>query len=534
MQKKAIKYLRFSSNGQSHGSIEWQDTNTDHWCKYNDVLVTDVFVDAGHSAKTFDRPDFDKLHLFIAKNHKQVDYLVVNEFDRFSRDAGEAISLVKKLQMKFNIQIVSVSEGIIYDYHTPGSHFRSGLQLLLAEDNNINRAQKINSGIYNAKTREQRFIGAHAPYGYKKTGTGKEMQLEIIEEQACIIREVFNGFLQGIPIYVLYKTATEKGMKRSGHSSIQKLLQNPIYSGQQLVKPWKNMPGGLFPAKHPAIIDMYTWQLVQQKFKSPGTKIIISEDLPLRGVLNCHCGRSLTGAASRGKMGNYFYYYKCNTASAHNNISAKFAHEQLQEIMQHLSLPAHIIDAIKTESKSMMQQQLLENKKTLQLHKKLLDEAQMQMISLEKKWINDQVNFETYNRWHSDITNQQIYLQSSINKLSTGEDKIYKLLEENLYALSDMQGLFNTATTTQKQQLVKLVFDNKLYYKDKTYRTPYLMEIFHHNTFILKQKQLLELDEKRDFSYKVPSGGAVGNTIEPAGTEPLFSLLTLIKSIRVA
>ncbi len=529
MQKKAIKYLRFSSNGQSHGSIEWQDTNTDHWCKNNDVLVTDIFIDAGHSAKTFDRPDFDKLNIFIAKNHKHVDYLVVNEFDRFSRDAGEAISLVKKLQMKFNIQIVSVSEGLIYDYHTPGSHFRSGLQLLLAEDNNINRTQKINSGIYNAKTREQRFIGAHAPYGYKKTGIGKDKKLEIVEEEAAVIREAYNEFLRGTPIYIIYQNATTKGMKRLGNSSIQKLLQNPIYSGQQFVKPWKNLPGGLFPAAHPPIIDMYTWQLVQQKFKTPGTKIIISEDLPLRGVLNCHCGRALTGAASRGKMGNYFFYYKCNTASSHNNISAKHAHEQLEQIMQHLSLPAYMIDAIKTASTTLMTKQLQENKKQLQRERKLLEAAQTQMLSLEKKWINDQVNFETYNRWHSDITNQQIYLQSSIKKLSTGEDKIFKLLDENLYALTDIRGVFNSATTTQKQQFVKLVFDNKLYYKDNIYRTPYLMEIFHHNTLILKQKQLLELDEKRDYIAIVPSGGAAGNTIEP-----LADLLTLIRSIRVA
>ena len=49
--------------------------------------------------------------------------------DRFSRDAGEAMSMVKNLQKTYHIQIVSVSEGIIFDYDTPGSFFRALLEL---------------------------------------------------------------------------------------------------------------------------------------------------------------------------------------------------------------------------------------------------------------------------------------------------------------------------------------------------------------------------------------------------------------------
>jgi hypothetical protein len=41
------------------------------------------------------------------------------------------MSMVKRLQKQYSIQIVSVTEGIIFDYDTPGSYFRTGLQLLL-------------------------------------------------------------------------------------------------------------------------------------------------------------------------------------------------------------------------------------------------------------------------------------------------------------------------------------------------------------------------------------------------------------------
>ncbi len=511
MQKKGIKYLRYSSDGQSNSSIEWQDTNTNQWCKTHNVLVEDVFIDAGYSAKTFDRPDFEKLTTFIAKNYKTVDYLIVNQLDRFSREAGEAISLIKKLQLKFSIQIVSVTEGIIYDYYTPGSHFRSGLQLLLAEDNNIDRTLKINGGVYTAKATEKRYIGAHAPYGYTKTGFRKEARLEIVEEEAAVIKEIYNQFLSGTPIKMIYEFAVNKGMKRRGNSSIQKLLQNPIYSGQQYVKPFKDHPGGLYPLNNVAIIDMYTWQLVQRKFKQPSTHCSITDSFPLRGVINCHCGRQLTAAHSTGKLGKKYPYYKCNTTSSHNNINANFAHHQIDGIMEHLSLPDYMIEAIVDESDNLMNIHLVENKKELQRNKLLLEKAETDLFNLEKKWIADQCSFETYNRWYNDLTQQRVYLKSAIEKNSRDDNELHFLLKENIYALSDMLFVYQNASTLEKQELIKLVFDNRLYYKNKIYRTPHIMQIFEHNTLILKQKQLLELDEKRDFSYKVPLGGAAGN-----------------------
>ncbi|WP_090656424.1 zinc ribbon domain-containing protein [Parafilimonas terrae] len=73
--------------------------------------------------------------------------------------------------------------------------------------------------------------------------------------------------------------------------------------------------------------------MVQSKMKKPAkTKTIIDDEIPLRGVLKCHCGNPLSGASSRGKSGKYFYYYKCRH-SKHNNISAIKAHNQFLELV---------------------------------------------------------------------------------------------------------------------------------------------------------------------------------------------------------
>jgi len=209
--KRAIRYLRFSQLGQSNGSIERQELYTDQWLKFNDVELVDTFTDRGKSARTFDRPDFIKLKEFITKHHRTVDYLLVDQLDRFSRDAGEAMSMVKLLQQKYSIQVVSVTEGITFDYETPGSFFRAGLQLLLAEEDNINRSIKVKGGIYTAKAKEGRFVYKNAPFGYRKEGERKERRLVIKETEAKIVRFIYDAYLRDTPLYLIKEQAQRLG-----------------------------------------------------------------------------------------------------------------------------------------------------------------------------------------------------------------------------------------------------------------------------------------------------------------------------------
>lgn len=125
--KKVIRYLRFSKVGQSNGSIEAQQLCTDQWIAFNNAELVDTFIDIGKSARTFDMPDFIRLQKFILKHYQKVDYLLVDQLDRFSRNAGEALNTVKDLQARYSIQVVSATEGITFDYDTPGSFFRAGL-----------------------------------------------------------------------------------------------------------------------------------------------------------------------------------------------------------------------------------------------------------------------------------------------------------------------------------------------------------------------------------------------------------------------
>lgn len=515
--KRAIRYLRYSHEGQSNSSIERQELYTDEWMKYNDVELVDTFIDRGKSAKTFDRPDFIKLQTFIASHYKKVDYLLVDQLDRFSRDAGEAMSMVKKLQRKYNIQVVSVTEGITFDYNTPGSFFRAGLQLLLAEEDNINRSIKIRGGIYTAMAKEGRYLNRIPPFGYKKIGERKERRLVIDDKEAEIIRFIYDAYLNGMPLYIIKQKARELGYNRKGNTNIEKILVNPVYAGMLHVKPYKDYPGGLFPAVHEPIIDIDTWKIVQDKMKKPVKfRTVIDDQIPLRGLLKCHCGQPLSGAPSRGGSGKYYYYYKCKV-SKHNNISAIKAHKQLLGACELMSLPSKDVNKIRERCNYITENHINNSKIKKKEKQEQLENAQEKLYALEEKWIKNEISRDTYERWYSTYNNSIITLNGSINRLNKDQGKVFNILDRHIDKLTDMKYVYKNAETLKKREFIRIVFDSNLYYKNGIYRTPTMLYFLTHNHLKMMEKGFLVFEKKEGFPTEIPPSG-VGENRTPVQT----------------
>jgi site-specific DNA recombinase len=529
--KKAIRYLRYSHDGQSQHSIERQDMITAEWNNRNKIEVVDTFIDEGYSARNFDRPDIKALFSFIKKNHRHINYLVVAELTRFSREAGDAINMVKEIQNTYGVNIVSASRGTIYDVLDSNSFFMMGLEFLLGNSENIKRQADINGGIYTAKAGQDgkggRWIqGGPAPFGFSKVGTGKERKLVVNEAEAVVVRFIYESFLNNNPVYLILKQAKTMGYKRRSNGSVQDILRNPLYMGYQQVKPWKEHAGGLFPLRDfTAIIDQSTWYRVQDRFVKKNPRKSIDDNLPLRGVLKCHCRKTLTGAASRSRNGSYINYYKCQV-SGHNTINATHAHAQLEEILSLLSLPQRMITAIQTKSEELMETRMKDNFQLITTHKRNLENTETKLKSVEEKFILNQVNFETYDRLTRQLSSQRINISASLKKMEQDEQQVFFLLRNNLDKLGDLSFFWHRSSTQHKQELLRQVFDNGLYYRKPSYRTGYLMPVFTHNIVTLNQKQLLFVDDMREGAGEVEVTSPLSNQF--------IQLLSFMDSAKIA
>jgi hypothetical protein len=158
----------------------------------------------------------------------------VSDLTRFSRETGDALNIVKKIQKTYGIKIVSAGRGMIYDCNDYNSFFMMGLEFLLGNTENIKRTNDINGGIYTAKAVSQRYIGARPPFGYRREGKGKNSILVIIEEEAAVIRFIYDAYLRHVPIAVIEEDAKDRGLRRTRHSLIEGILTCPIYSSQPM------------------------------------------------------------------------------------------------------------------------------------------------------------------------------------------------------------------------------------------------------------------------------------------------------------
>ncbi|HUS02414.1 MAG TPA: recombinase family protein, partial [Chitinophagaceae bacterium] len=237
----AIGYCRISQADQSTYSLDYQERRIKEYCIANKLNLLALFKDNGESSYTFDRPDFKALEAFIKQN-KNVQYLVILELDRFSRNLAEALLKIKELQDKHKIKVLATSDSFDTDFSDPSTFILRAFKLMMAESELHRIRQRTKNGMQQA-TLSGRFLGL-APYGYdNKRDENNKPIITINEENAEIVREMFKQYLRGMGIEDLRRHIKPLGFKRTGNSAIQHILSNPVYAG--FVKSGKKLVKGI-------------------------------------------------------------------------------------------------------------------------------------------------------------------------------------------------------------------------------------------------------------------------------------------------
>jgi hypothetical protein len=91
------------------------------------------------------------------------------------------------------------------------------------------------------------------------------------------------------------------------------------------------------------------------------------------------------------------------------------------------------------------------------------------IIPAPLKKIIHQFHYYHIQRWFRELSDKKLAYKAQIGNLSFDEDNVTTLVNTELDRLSDMKSLYTEADITEKQQLVRLVFDCSLYYQDGTY-----------------------------------------------------------------
>jgi len=81
---KAVVYARYSSDSQTENSIDGQIRECKEYAERHNINIIGSYIDRALSAKTDNRPEFQRMIRDSAK--KQFDVVLVWKLDRFARN----------------------------------------------------------------------------------------------------------------------------------------------------------------------------------------------------------------------------------------------------------------------------------------------------------------------------------------------------------------------------------------------------------------------------------------------------------------
>jgi site-specific DNA recombinase len=297
IMKTAILYLRVSTDEQaSRGySLRGQQEMLSNYCTLNGIKVSMIFTE-NHSAKTFKRPEWTKLFVYLRK--QKTDLLLFTKWDRFSRNTCDAYQMLANLK-KIGTNPQAIEQPL--DLNVPENKLMLALYLAVPEIENDRRGLNTKMGMRRAK-KEGNWSGK-APIGYtNKTREDGRKYISPEEPNASAMKWAFQELSQGMySMAEIHRKAVRLGLTCS-INNFHIMVRNPVYCGKIRISASDEEEKLTIKGLHEPLITENLFNKVQymlnKSIKPKKSAIATPEDLILRGFLKCpNCHRMLTGSA---------------------------------------------------------------------------------------------------------------------------------------------------------------------------------------------------------------------------------------------
>jgi len=319
-----VIYARYSSDNQREESIEGQLRECMAFAEKNDIQIVETYIDRALSAKTDNRPAFQRMIRDSAK--EQFEVIIVWKLDRFARNRYDSAHY-KAILRRNNVRVVSATEAISQG---PEGIILESLLEGMAEYYSAELAEKVLRGM-NENAYKCKFNGGTIPYGYYVDG---EQHLQIEPATAAIVREVFELYDSGMTMKEIVTTLNDKGLRnRRGNpfkiSVVSKMLTNRRYIGEYKFREIV-IENGI-----PAIIPKEMFESVNNKLnanrKKPARKKS-GEEYILTTKLYCgNCKSFMVGESGTNRWDKTYRYYKCVSAKRKSGCDKKAVQKDLIE-----------------------------------------------------------------------------------------------------------------------------------------------------------------------------------------------------------
>ncbi len=302
-----------------------------------------VYFDKGTSGRNATKQK--GLQRLIRHAHEgRVDFILTKNVARFTRNAEHLIKIVGELKEK-GVGVYFEEQKV--DTSVEYNQFLLTTYAALAQEEIETISASTKWGYEKSLQKgKPKFVDT---YGYRKIKQNGQPTLEINDEQAKVVRSIYDWFLQGWSILEISRELmrqeilTMKGSKLWGTKTIKYMLQNPTYTGNKVARLHSSdlftkqkttrLDSITIENTHPAIISIDVFDRVQEKIGSPNPsprkQPAHKEPHAFQKQVICqHCGKHIR--VLRRRSGNI---WRCNSRKANVCEGPELKEHQLRTMM---------------------------------------------------------------------------------------------------------------------------------------------------------------------------------------------------------
>lgn len=312
-----VIYARYSSDNQREESIEGQLRECKAFAEKNDIQIVGTYIDRALSAKTDNRPDFQRMIKDSANGN--FDIVIVWKLDRFARNRYDSAHY-KNILRKNGVKVMSATE-LISD-SAEGILLESMLEGY-AEYYSAELSEKVVRGL-TENALKCKYNGGTLPIGYI---IDSQQYFQIDPVTAPAVLDAFKRYAEGASMQEITDEMNIKGIrtKRGGKisiNSVTRMLHNRKYIGEFKYRDIVQ-PGGI-----PAIIPQDLFDRVQERMaankKAPAKHKAVDEYLLTTKLFCGKCQCLMVGESGTSHIKNKVHrYYKCVSVKYHRGCDKK-------------------------------------------------------------------------------------------------------------------------------------------------------------------------------------------------------------------
>lgn len=285
---KAVIYARYSSDNQREESIEGQLRECTAYCQKNEITIVRTYIDRALSAKTDNRPDFQRMIKDSAKG--LFDVVLVWKLGRFARNRYDSARYKAQLK-KYGVKVLSATENIS---EGPEGIILESLLEGMAEYYSAELAEKVIRG-HTENALKCKYNGGTPTFGYT---IDSDRHYQIDPRTAPVVLEMFTRYDNGATMKEIRDYLNETGVTTVRGKAIDLNFVAVILHNRKFLGEYKYreivIPNGI-----PAIVPQDLFDRVQDKLaknKKAPARHKAEDDYLLTTKLFCGtCGAMMVG-----------------------------------------------------------------------------------------------------------------------------------------------------------------------------------------------------------------------------------------------